>query len=124
MNKNKKKTEHACSGVATFDFEKIYKSYPRKKGKGDGLRKCALQIRTQDDYDKLTLAVVNFKSDMTNEGREINKILYFSTFMNNWRDFVEIEESQPLTMSANEKIIEYLKTQTEDVEDWSYHDWD
>lgn len=93
-------TEHCVvTKNVTFDFESLYKKYPRKQGKGAGLKKCASQIKSQKDFDLLSTAIDNFSSYMRDSGRDIELIPYFSTFMTNWRDWLDPEIYKPVKKS-------------------------
>jgi hypothetical protein len=67
-----------------FDFEALYRTYPRKEGKRDGMRICERDIRTPADFEALTKAVANYAS-IAKPGF----VKHWSSFMANWRDYVE-----------------------------------
>lgn len=75
--------------VPKFDFEFIYAHYPRKLGKKIGLKRCASQIKTPDQYAKLLLAVSNYSDQMRIDDVEPQFIKYFSSFMNSWEDWTD-----------------------------------
>lgn len=77
-----------------FDFEAIYKGFPRKRGKTPGLKTCSKEIKTQEDFDNLKKSVCNFSIAMKKENRAMDRIIYFSTFMNQWRDHIEYEKEK------------------------------
>lgn len=72
-----------------FDFELIYSRYPRKEKKTSGLAKCKAQIKTPEDYRRLSHAVDNYAKNKT--GVELKYIMQFSTFMGEWRDWLDSE---------------------------------
>ena len=85
-----------------FDFQEIYRKYPRKRGKDRGLRACEKQIKTEADYRDLQTAVARYKESVRRDGTEMKFIKHFSTFMGDWRDWIdpetgggEIHESSP-----------------------------
>lgn len=80
-----------------FDFDAIYKKYPRKEGKQKGLAICRTQIKTQNDFDNLSKAVDRYCEHLRKSGSESKFIKHFSTFMNSWRDWLD-----PETGSAEE----------------------
>lgn len=83
-----------------FDFESIYKSYPKKEGKKRGLVSCRSQIKTQSDYDRLKKSINNYQLKIKHEKTELKYIKQFSSFMNCWTDFedwVFVEEENSLT---------------------------
>jgi hypothetical protein len=69
-----------------FDFEVVYAKYPRKEGKADGMRAAKRKIKSDEQYQKLLIAVENYaKSTTVLEGY----VLLFSTFINGrWLDYV------------------------------------
>ena len=70
-----------------FDFLEIYKLYPRKIGKKDGLEICETEILTQEDYSLLCKAVKKYAAFCASENKDDKFIMYFSTFMGLWRDW-------------------------------------
>lgn len=78
-----------CASVA-FDFEGVYKKYPRKRGKIDGLRYCRENIKSREEFEKFSRSVDIFAKEMKKENRPEKKIPYFSTFViSHWQDFTE-----------------------------------
>lgn len=75
----------------TFDFESIYQDFPRKMGKSRGLEICKKKITTEKDFEDLKFAVKRYREHIEREGRPAEYILYFSTFMNQWRDWLNPE---------------------------------
>lgn len=75
--------------ASVFDFEKLYKLYPIKKGKSDGIKKCKSKIKTQSKYDLLEKAIINY--DLSVRDTDKKFIKHFSTFMNCWEDYIENE---------------------------------
>lgn len=76
-----------------FDFEDIYKNYPRKLGKAGGMLTLSKTILTEQDYADLAVAVKNYASDCAKKGTEEKYIKHFSTFIGtaekqSWRDWV------------------------------------
>lgn len=74
-----------------FDFESIYKDFPRKEGKSRGISACETQIKTKDDFLALIKAVQKYKDLCESERREKKHIKMFSSFMNElvWRDYID-----------------------------------
>ena len=75
-----------------FDFEKIYFEYPRKIGKTRGIAKLQKTILNQSDYDLLLLSVQNYAEISRDKQNEYIK--HFSTFVNEWRDYIEIQQTE------------------------------
>jgi len=74
-----------------FDFESLYKKFPRKEGKQRGLKVCAVQVKTQEDFDQLSLAIDRYAEHIKKQATEARYIKHFSTFMGEWRDWLEKE---------------------------------
>ncbi len=74
-----------------LDF--IYSDYPRKEGRGNGMKKAKREIKTEDDLKLLVIAGENYKNFCEAENREKKYILMFSTFMSQWRDWIERKHS-------------------------------
>lgn len=81
----------AVSNKPVFSFEDVYNHYPRKEGRKAGEKVFKRDIKTEDDYSNLLLAVKNYSALVT--GRDKQYIKQFSTFMNNWRDYLEKVDS-------------------------------
>lgn len=88
----------------TFDFEAIYKLYPKKRGKKKGMQRCLSQIDNQKKYDQLTTAILNYKEEVKNT--DIEFIKQFDTFMNCWEDWVEVECLEKTTHTEDETFSE------------------
>lgn len=95
----------------TFDLEQIYAAYPRKRKKGEGLKKLAKDIKTQADFDDCLKAAQNYTRDVAN--KEPQYKMAFSTFANNWRDWVALEpELGPETpISKNQWLWDEVRTE-------------
>lgn len=78
----------------SFDFESIYKKYPRKEGKACGIERCRIQIKTQDDFELLLRAVTRYALHVRENQTEPRFIKLFSSFIGAngtqpWRDWLE-----------------------------------
>ena len=89
-----------------FDFDAVYSLYPRKAGKKLGLKRCKSQIKTQNKYNKLLTAVKNYSLICQKNCTDKQYIKQFSTFMNCWEDYIEIEDDPSLT--ADDRLLEML----------------
>lgn len=72
-----------------LDFESAYALYPRKLGKARGMKACAAQIKTEDGLSELKAAVLRYKTHCETEGLEPKFIKHFSSFMSEWRDWLD-----------------------------------
>lgn len=94
-----------CRGVrktapvenSPFDFEYIYRLYPRKLGKKRGIQLCIERIKDQHDYDRLKSAVVRYSRSVF--GHDEKFIKHFSTFMNSWEDWAQPEPEAVVEVS-------------------------
>ena len=94
---NKQTNKGAKSSVnflAVFDFEKIWKSYPRKVNKSEGRERFNRLIKSINDFDQLIIAVENYASHCKKLNLEEKHVRHFSTFLGkekaeNWRDWIE-----------------------------------
>lgn len=82
---------HFKGVIADKMIADIYKKFPRKMGKTQGMRTVRTQCKTKESIEQLSLAVDNYLAHITTEGTEKQYILYFSTFMNQWRDWLDPE---------------------------------
>lgn len=74
-----------------FDLESVYKKYPRKQGKQNGLKKLTREITTLAEFEDLNRAVDRFAAHHRARGTEPDFIPYFSTFVSSWRDWLDPE---------------------------------
>ncbi len=72
-----------------LDFESLYAKYPRKLGKKAGLMVCKNAIKTPEALLAAHKAVDRYSAFIRSEKREPKHILYFSTFMNSWEDWLD-----------------------------------
>lgn len=72
-----------------FDFELIYKEYPRREHKTRGFKILAKKIKTEDDYHNLARAVENYAKLIKLEQRERKYTMMWTTFCNNYEDYID-----------------------------------
>lgn len=72
-----------------FDFEIIYANYPRKEGKSRGFTLLKKQIKSSEDFEKLSIAINNYRKRCEEKRVESRYIKHFATFANEWRDWVD-----------------------------------
>lgn len=112
-----------------FDFESLYEKFPRKIGKASGIQICKRKIKTQDQYDSLNQAILNYAAHCQRSNTESKYIKHFSTFMNCWEDWLEVplekqslSESEKKKISINYDLMEELHNGTETNSDASSAD--
>ena len=93
--KSKNAQTHFCE--CDFDFDALYQFYPRKRGKQCGIEKCRKAIKNESDYRDLKTAIENYAKHCkeTEVAPKFQK--YFSTFMNDWRDWLSMESEEVQT---------------------------
>ena len=69
----------------------IYKEYPRKEGKKLGLKKLSKLAETEGMLCDVYLALMNYKAILKAENTPRRFIKQFSTFVNNYEDYLESE---------------------------------
>ncbi len=79
-----------------FDFESLYKQYPRLVGKKKGLEKCRRQIRTVADFGRLSVAIHRYRAQVERDGTEKRFIKHFDTFMGCWEDYLDTDPEPTL----------------------------
>lgn len=88
---------------AAFDFEIPYSTYPLKKGKTPAFKKLARDVKTDTDFENLKKATSNYAEEIRLNNTPPQFIKHFSTFANQWRDWVDFvpsakgKSAQPLT---------------------------
>ena len=94
---SRSKENNTCASASDFaksstlhdTYTEIYQAYPRKRGKKLGLARCR---KIEAKYlGALTQAVNNYARHCELNNTEQKYIMQFSTFMNNWEDWVEFE---------------------------------
>lgn len=77
--------------IAQTEFERVYSLFPRKEGKKRGLE--IMKRLVKGDPNKLPLiekAIVNYAAQCKDNRTEERFIKHFSTFINVWEDFLDI----------------------------------
>ena len=93
-NKNVKNVKNERNNNQNvFPLEEIYKVYPRKKGKSEGLAKLSKIITTQEKFEKIKDAASKYAELEALRDTEKTFIKHFSTWVNQecWEDDIEGE---------------------------------
>ena len=99
---------------AALDFEALYKKYPRKEGKPQGLIQCMKQIKTQEQYDQLSRAIDRYASHCAKTEQIVK---HFSSFLGSpktghpWREWLEAETG--MMAKPEKEKIDYEKLYAE-----------
>lgn len=88
--------------VSDSDLELIYKSYPLKKGKHKGFEKAKREIVSAKELEELEFAVNAYKADVERNKTKPEYIKHFSTFMSEWRDWLDPETGSSI-VSVSER---------------------
>lgn len=78
---------HIEASNQTFNFEEIYRLYPRKLGKASGLRWLKNNVKSKSRYDRLVEAVNNYSHHCKELGTEDTFIQHFSTWVKRFEDW-------------------------------------
>lgn len=83
LEKRREEKKRSNAHSVSFDFESVYKLYPRKAGKQQGLKKLQAKIRSEADYQALLGAVQRMSHAW--RGAELTYCPHWSTFVNQER---------------------------------------
>ncbi|MDD5551490.1 MAG: hypothetical protein PHS34_09535 [Candidatus Omnitrophica bacterium] len=73
-----------------FDFESLWKRYPKRLGKKEALRHFRATVKTDEDWQNINKALDNYlQSKNVKENTQF--IQHGSTWFNNWQDWIELE---------------------------------
>ena len=72
-----------------FNFEYLYKKYPRHQGKQRGIEICKRITKSNDTYQKISNAIDAYQAYTIREKIETKYIKQFSTFMNVWEEWLD-----------------------------------
>lgn len=109
------KAADIANRINSFDFESVYRLYPRKAGKKKGLEAAKRKIRTRTEFEVFKGAVVRMAELWDGASREqLGFCPYFSTFVNGeaWRD-----DELPEPRDRNGRHRGYAAAPTADVYD-------
>lgn len=100
--------EQAIEEKRTLDFEKIYEIYPRKIGKKLGIQRLQSKVKTDEKYKLLLGAVEAYQDYCANSIKEEKYIKHFSTWVNEWEDWItgEITETYSLPFDELSKAVQ------------------
>lgn len=102
--KDKDKAKDKKKDKDTFDFEFLYKIYPLKKGKSEGITRLKKFITSQEDFDSFKIAVKNYTRDIQARGTEAKYIKHFSSFVGNekiqpWKDWLDADAGTAIAVT-------------------------
>lgn len=94
-----------------FDFNDAYEKYPRKVGKSAGLKTAQKTVKNEDDYNNLLKAINNYSTHV--KGNDPKHIKHFSSFMSEWRDWIEYAGEKGVVERAWDEISALQESITE-----------
>ena len=86
------KRETRAQARSDFDFKKLYAPYPKKDGKKAGMLKLKSIVTNQQKFDDVEKAIKNYVDHIAREKLELKFVKKFSTFVNNYEDWLEVDE--------------------------------
>ncbi len=86
------------------NFDSIWLQYPKKDGKKQAERHFKASIKTIADLQNCIKALKNYKAHIYNNKIETKYIKNGSTFFNNWKDWVEVEDKEADMLEEARKI--------------------
>ena len=102
-----------------FDLEAIYRLYPRKQGKSNGMKKLKRIIQTELDYANMQKAIKRFCQHHAQIGTEPKYIPYFDTFLSTWEDWLEADTGQvKIVTHQEETTAQYLERKRREELEW------
>jgi hypothetical protein len=92
-----------------YDFESLYKKYPRKMGKKKGLDKAKRLVKNNPSaFDDISKAIDRHNEDFKKSKKDLQFIQHFDTFINNYEDWLD-----PFTGTGNN-----ISKKISDTEGW------
>jgi hypothetical protein len=84
-----------------FDFSEIFNLYPRKDGKGAGIKKLETMKVDQETFDRIKSAAIRYSNHCRKNKTEPQYIKHFSTWVNHWTDWDTDEAGTAITTNKN-----------------------
>lgn len=104
--KKKEKEKEIDIPHAVFDFELVWKKYPRKLGKAEGMARLATMIKTNEDYQLLLKSIDRYVAHLSKSGTEEQFMKHFPSFLGTskkqtWRDWLETDVGRVKVQSSS-----------------------
>lgn len=109
-DKDKELKEGSMRGVTkivTDELESAYKAYPRKVGRGKGMTRLKAQSLNLDEARAFKVAVDKYCEYLRSNNTEKQYVKHFSTFVAEWRDWVEPNAGKVEILSKSENAKKY-----------------
>lgn len=101
----KTRQNNTKASVVPIGLLKAYDAYPRKIGKSKGLAKAVRDIRDEDEIGAFGEAVSNYALYVKAQGLEQKFIKHFSTFVGEWRDWLDAPVIQEVKTPYHDIIV-------------------
>lgn len=92
-----------ASGAPEFDFDLVWKTYPKPIGKKAAYRHFVKTVRTPADFADIQDAIRNYRKYII--GKDLQYVKHGGTWFNEWRDWVgtkpELSDYEQAVMRAN-----------------------
>ena len=75
-------------------FEQFWTKYPKKEGKATALRHFLRTVKTDSDWKNFKIATETYLTKLKTEATEYQYIKQASTFVNNWKDWLEYKQPE------------------------------
>ena len=85
----KKKKAKELHRWQTERFDRIWVRYPRREGRANALKHFIAQIKTDDEWTEIKLALANYKQHIDKNRVEPQFIKMGSTWFNQWHDWIK-----------------------------------
>lgn len=67
----------------------LYSLYPKKIGKKAGFSRLRTILKNPDNFDRIKMAIANYKAKLSKDGTEPKYIKQFDTFLSTWEDWLD-----------------------------------
>lgn len=88
--------KHTNNNAHAEAFADFWSRYPRKVGKGKAEKSWQKEIKSGTSPDQIFEALDRYQAHLKTEGTESKYVLHGSTFMNQWRDWLDPETGKAL----------------------------
>lgn len=101
---------HTDTLAQSGDFAAFWTGYPRKSGRSRAESRYKAALRSGATHEEVCRARDNYRAHLVREQTEARYIKHGSTFMNEWRDWLDPDAGKSETFKQSQKsILEVLK---------------
>jgi hypothetical protein len=107
IEEEKKRRRKKRESTSVFDFEAIWLLYPKRVNKVESFARFCRLIKTQEDYEKLSLAIKHYSDHCDQSGYEIDRIRQLAYFLEKdgeegWRGWIDPPSARSLAQPKKE----------------------